>query len=142
MKTDSRTLPQILASTCFRLVPGQFYYLRLTTDAAIPAPRAKFLAIVRDGDETTVVTEEPDGFASSDRYGPMCLIELVVDMPFETVGLLAAATQAIASQGISVLVISTYSKDYLLVKWPFAELATKALSIAGLTRVENADPSR
>jgi len=44
------------------------------------------------------------------------LIALNVSIPFYSVGFLATVSQAIAEQGMNILVVSTYSKDYIMVK--------------------------
>ena len=49
------------------------------------------------------------------------LIVLQVAVPFYSVGFLAAVTDAIAKEGINVLIVSTYSKDYLLIEEGCAE---------------------
>jgi hypothetical protein len=57
----------------------------------------------------------------------------VVDgpIPFATVGLLARLTGALAGDGISVLAVSTFDTDWILVRGVDATRAEAALAAAG-----------
>ncbi|MBM2820742.1 MAG: hypothetical protein HW405_502 [Candidatus Berkelbacteria bacterium] len=75
--------------------------------------------ISKDADEITVVAEEKnlENLEIIERNKEdYKLIALKVSLPFYAVGFLATVTSAIAKEGMNVLVISTYSKDYILVK--------------------------
>jgi hypothetical protein len=55
------------------------------------------------------------------------LIGLKVSAPFYAVGFLAAVAGAITAKGCNNLVVSTYSKDYVLVTLAHFEKARQAL---------------
>lgn len=59
------------------------------------------------------------------------LIALNVSAPFYSVGFLAAVTSAIAKEDRNILVVSTYSKDYILVQYEFLEGARRVLLSLG-----------
>jgi hypothetical protein len=91
--------------------------------------------VSKDKDEITVVTK-------AENAGKLNLIEknkevyaliaLHVSVPFYSVGFLAAVSKAIADRGIDILIISTYSKDYVLVKKSELDNAKTALKESGL----------
>lgn len=74
--------------------------------------------VTRDSDEVTIIAEESElcELPVLGHEGGYRLVEIRVAAPFQGVGLLAAVTRALAAAGISVLVVSTYSKDYVLLK--------------------------
>ena len=59
------------------------------------------------------------------------LIEIKVSLPFLAKGFLAKITEVIAEKNLNVLVISTFSKDYILVYEETYEIAIEALKSAG-----------
>lgn len=75
--------------------------------------------VSKDKDEITVVTKSKNlqyldlVERNKEDY---TLIALNVSVPFYSVGFLAAVSDAIAKAGMNILIISTYSKDYILVK--------------------------
>lgn len=83
-----------------------------------------------DGDEITAVFEasKADRFEIIEQNKDLRkLIEIKVSAPFYAVGFLAAITKAISSKGCNNLIVSTYSKDYVLVTDAQFELAEQAL---------------
>ena len=75
--------------------------------------------VSRDADEITVVTKEDNlsGLDLRERNKDYYrLIALNVSVPFYSVGFLAAVSQAIAASGLNILIVSTYSKDYVMVR--------------------------
>lgn len=82
-------------------------------------PGQNHFMVTKDGDEITVVTQSKNVPSldlierNKDEYR---LIALNVSIPFYCVGFLAKISQAIADGGMNILIVSTYSKDYILVK--------------------------
>ncbi len=124
-------LSEIIKNSSFGVADGVYVYARVAT-----APKsADHFMVTLDNDEITVVTTE-------DKLGSLDLIErntenwrliaLHVSAPFNSAGFLAAISQAIADHNIVVLIISTYSKDYLLVRQEDLEETKKALTALGL----------
>lgn len=108
-------LKQIIHSSTYRVMPGIFVYAKVSS---LPQTGTHFL-VAQDTDEITVVTTE-DQLATLDlierNKEDYKLIALEVSIPFYSVGFLAAVSTAIAAQGLNILIVSTYSKDYILVK--------------------------
>jgi hypothetical protein len=117
-----------------RLLAGRFAVVRLPADAGWPwwaTWSAALLALVRDANECTIICDAhlvPDT-ATAERD----LAAFVVDgpIPFTEVGVLAGMSTVLATAGISVVVISTYSTDYLLVASRDAVRAVVAWRDAG-----------
>lgn len=93
-------------------------------------PRNKHFLISRDSDETSVVTTE-DRLAELDlierNKDSYVLIRVDISVPFYSVGFMAAVTSAIAAKKANVLVISTYSRDYFLVRTEHREIARQTM---------------
>jgi hypothetical protein len=89
--------------------------------------------IARDPDEVTVIVEESAILESRalETDGGYRILEIKVATGFESVGFLATVTRALAEAGVSILVVSTYSKDYVLVKEESVAAGLKALSGIG-----------
>ena len=104
--------------------PGRYAYLK--TDKQILGDH--FL-ITQDIDEVTIVTEEKnvDSINFSQETKRFKLFEIKPHIPFLTIWFLATITKAIADKGLNVLVVSTYSKDYVLVRDETNEQASNAL---------------
>ena len=47
------------------------------------------------------------------------LIEFRPAVPFQTVGFLAKIAETIANEGMNILIVSTFSKDYIMIKEEF-----------------------
>ena len=127
-----KELRKIIENSTFEVVGGVYVYAKVKE-----SPKSgEHFAIIKDRDEITVVTEKKN-LESLDLIGKneknYCLIALNVSVPFYSVGFLAAVSNAIASAGMNILILSTYSKDYILVKYEDKSKATVALSKLGLS---------
>ncbi len=124
-------LKEVIRASSFQVVTGDFVYAKVKT-----RPVDKHFLVTEDESEITVVTKE-------EQLSELDLIErnkeiytlvmLNVSVPFYAVGFLAAISSVIAEQGMNILIISTYSKDYILIKKESAEKAQWALHNLGLT---------
>ncbi|MBI1969210.1 ACT domain-containing protein [Candidatus Woesearchaeota archaeon] len=89
--------------------------------------------VTQDKDEVTVIAEESN--VPKISYEQIVkwfkLIEIKVSKPFEVVGFLATITKAIADKSITVLIVSTFSKDYLLIREEHLDKAIHALQELG-----------
>jgi len=109
-----KKLEEIIKNSSYEIQNDRFVYAKVTNISNIDS---HFL-IAKDADEITVVTKEKN-------LGELKLIEknqnlykliaLNVSVPFYAVGFLAAVSNAIAAKGMNILIVSTYSKDYILV---------------------------
>ncbi len=125
-----RDIVKVIKNSSFEFVPGTFVYLKCNE----PPKGGKHFAVMQDELETTVVTEKKNAarlrFKEKNK-DEWKLIRLNVSIPFYCPGFLATASAAIADQGMNVLIVSTYSKDYLLVRADLTGKARKALLGAG-----------
>lgn len=108
-------LERAIEDSPFVVIPTE--YAMLQGDVRVGEGHSGITGVFNDQSEhTSIVTVEealPTGLPS---YGPLRAIRLKVSLPFAAPGFLAAACTSIASTGASVLVISTFSYDYLFVK--------------------------
>lgn len=95
-----------------------FAVCRLSPDAPIPAwaTEGNLFSITHTADELSLVCRQdlvPEGTRCERDW--RCL-RVAGPIPFSTVGVVAGLTTALAEAGISVLVVSTFDTDYVLVK--------------------------
>jgi len=127
--SDKLDLHKVIHSSLVKVVPGRFAVAKVQDAPSI----SSYFLIAKDSEETTVVVEEKqlDALNYQDINKWFKLVEVAVSLPFYAVGLLAAITTAIAQKGLSVLVVSTFSKDYLLIREQSIDVAIEALSDLG-----------
>lgn len=128
-----KELKKIIQKSFFEVIEGNFIYAKVS---AYPQGAGHFM-IAQDDDEITVVTwaENLEKLSLIEKNKEnYALIALHVSVPFYSVGFLAAVTRAIAAREMDILIVSTYSKDYILVKQAELEKATLALKELGLKR--------
>lgn len=119
-------LSEIIKKSSFVIHPGIFWYAK-----SKQMPKSQnFFMVSKDEDEVTIVGKQEKIRKleilekNKDDYS---LIELKVSIPFYSVGFLAAVSSEIAKENMNVLIVSTYSKDYILVKYDSKEKARKIL---------------
>src|SRR6266403_3102498 len=105
------------------LLPCTFAICRLDPVDAIPvwALTGSFFTITRTDEELSIVCEEavidPEHGLTHIKIEPGWRgLKLHGPIPFETTGVIASLTTALANAGISVSPIATYDTDYLFVK--------------------------
>ena len=109
------TLQQIIKTSTFETQPGIYQYLKIKKVNDL----GKHFFVSKDDDETTIVTRKEyagkiDLIEKNKDYWR--LIALNNSSPFYSVGFLATVSSSIAKAGMNVLIISTYSKDYIMVR--------------------------
>lgn len=89
--------------------------------------------VSKDKDEVTVITKKENikELNVLELVGDYKLIEFKPVVPFQTVGFLAKIAEVIANQGMNILIVSTFSKDYIMIKEEFSEKGIKALKDIG-----------
>jgi hypothetical protein len=96
-------------------------------------------AVIRDSRETTCIIEEsklrPKNCLGVE--GDWRLITFDMILPFGLVGFIAQVSGALAAEGISLMALSSYSTDHVLVKNKDLERAAAALERLGL-RIDRA----
>lgn len=110
---DKQILEMFSKST-FNISNEKYIYAKVKT---LPSNSDHFM-ISQDKDEITVVTDM-NNISSLDvvekNGNSWRLVSLNLETPFMA-GTLAAVNSACAKKGLNNLVISTYSKDYILIK--------------------------
>ena len=120
---------------CLSLVElaGSFAVCKLHQAAALPAwaTAGDFFSVTRTADELSVVCPQsavPEGVPCERAW--RCL-RVAGTMPFSLVGVLAALVTPLAEAGVSVLALSTFDTDYLLVREQDFHKAAAVLRQAG-----------
>ncbi len=115
------------------LLSDTFAICRLEPDADIPswALAGDFYSITRTVEELSLVCLQevvPEGTRAEKGY--RCL-KVGGPLDFSLTGIMSSLTIPLAQAGISVLAISTFDTDYLLVKEAQVDRAVQKLSQAG-----------
>ncbi len=132
-KSMNEGIKKIIRASNFEIKQGSYIY---ATVAEMPLATEEHFMVSRDEEEITVVTREEsiDNLRilekNKDNY---TLIALNVSVPFYSVGFLATVSDAIAEEGMNILIVSTYSKDYIMVKRDYAKKAKSVLLKLGFT---------
>lgn len=123
-------IDEIIKQSSFVVHDGRYVYAKVSK---APSVDNHFL-VSKDKDEITVVTRE-DNLRELDLIEKnkdfYCLIELKVSVPFYSVGFLATVSDAFAKEGMNILIVSTYSKDYIMVREDRIGKAKKVLLSLG-----------
>ncbi|HLD20847.1 MAG TPA: ACT domain-containing protein [Patescibacteria group bacterium] len=110
----TQQLDDLIRASSFVIKDGIFVYAKVKN-----WPNGNHFMVAKDEDEITVVTESRNLplldliERNKDDYR---LIALNVSIPFYCIGFLAKVSETIAECGMNILIVSTYSKDYILVK--------------------------
>ena len=131
LNSEDAGLAEVISSSQVFVRPGRYAYLKVPS---VPDLGDHFL-VSRDQDEITVVTEESNlAKISFEEYTKwFTLIEIQVSQPFVTKGFIASISGAIAERDLNILVVSTFSKDYLLVREESKQSAVAALRDLGFS---------
>jgi hypothetical protein len=116
------------------LQPERLTICRLAPDAVVPewaSSSAAFLSITRTRDELSIVCEAQRVPAEVKQEGGWRVLRVAGPLDFSLIGILASLTEPLAKAGISIMAISTFDTDYLMVKEAKLEEAIKALKGAG-----------
>ncbi len=89
--------------------------------------------VSKDKDEITIITKKENisKVKALELVGDYKLIEFKPAVPFQTVGFLAKIAEVIANQGMNILIVSTFSKDYIMIKEECYEKGIQALKDTG-----------
>ncbi|GLS84300.1 amino acid-binding protein [Paraferrimonas haliotis] len=91
----------------------------------------EFYFIGKTQDELSVVVPSSLSLASDAQEAGWCCLEVLGPLGFSMVGIMARLSTTLAEVNISILAISTFDTDYLLVKKKRLADATKALKANG-----------
>ena len=101
------------------LLQGRYFALLLdpsSTDISFDSEE-DFISYAKTSEEISLICEENRMPKSGvvRKEGPWRVFKVPGEMPFDTVGVASRLTAPLAEAGISVLIISTFKTDYLLV---------------------------
>jgi hypothetical protein len=117
------------------VLEGRLAVCRLSPDRGVPdwfQPQAPLSSLVRTESEISLVVPEAQVPEGQEREGGWRALR--VEGPFDmhtSFGVIAGVTTPLAAARVSVLSISTYDTDYLLVQEAALEDASQALTDAG-----------
>jgi len=141
MNEISPALRKTINSSPFVLHPQRYTVLQVQ-ECSNPQPH--FL-VTHEAEEVTVITTEKQrGLLQSDILQEQAwfqLIEFKMSTPFETPGFLAAIASKLASRHLNILLVSTFSKDWLLLKEEDLEAGLSGLHELGFQAVSSEPPN-
>ena len=135
MAVHNEAIREHVGKSKVTVLPGRYAYLKLKELVPIDG----HFMMTQDEDEVTVVTEEAKvaGLDYEEREGDWWkLLEFRLSLPFVGVGFLATMATTIADVGHNALIVSTYSKDCMLVRESALEECLAALREVGFPVVE------
>ncbi len=117
----------------FSIVPGEYSIARLGPAEAVPAWAfgGGFSSVTRTPEELSIVSSSsavPPGVRSEPGWA---LLKLSGPFAFDQVGVLESFLRPLAAAGVSIVAISTFDTDYVLVKGDGIAEAVAALAAAG-----------
>jgi hypothetical protein len=115
------------------LLPGNLAICLLPPDAATPqwALDSSFFTVSRTAEELSVIVPEdqvPPKVKCEKRFRAL---KVRGQLEFNAVGILASLAGPLAEAGLSIIAISTYLTDYVLVRQEDLERAVKTLQNSG-----------
>ena len=141
MNEISPVLRKTINSSPFVLHPQRYTVLQVQECSN---PQQHFL-VTHEAEEVTVITTEKQrGLLQSDILQEQAwfqLIEYKMSTPFETPGFLAAIASKLASRHLNILLVSTFSKDWLLLKEEDLEAGLSGLHELGFQAVSSEPPN-
>jgi uncharacterized protein len=126
----------MMSQFTFQLLPESYAVCKLSPNVAIPQwalGATGFLNITKTATELSIVCLQsivPEGVEMEMDWR---VLGIVGTLDFSMVGVLSAISGLLASQSISIFVISTFDTDYLLVKQPQLASTLQSLQQAGHT---------
>lgn len=125
----------IAATHSLELDLNRFALVRLSPDAAVPSwvDSSPFRSVTRTPEELSLLCPESQVPSSIDAQRGLRCLKVRGPLDSSEVGVLESLAHPLARAGISILALSTYDTDYLLVRESDLEAAIQALSSAGHT---------
>lgn len=123
---------EVIRASWFSVEPGNYVY---TSVKEVFCPE-KHLMITRDREEITVVTLEENlhllGSYERNREN-WKLMNIRCGKPFYCVGFLASISSVMAENGFDIVMVSTFSNDYVMVKEQELKQCAQLLQSIGFT---------
>ncbi len=115
------------------IIDGTFVIHRFSPDQDIPNSvlQADFCSISRTTEELSIVCSAALSLSSEDTEPGWSCIKVVGPLDFSLTGILADILEVLAKAKVSILAISTFDTDYVLVKTENLPLAKTSMSQSG-----------
>jgi len=115
------------------VLPESLSICRLPPDSTLPevATRGSFWSVTKTDQELSIVTTSNQAPANCEQESGWRCMRVGGILDFSLTGVITAIATPLAQAGISILPISTYETDYLLVRDSDLENAISALKEAG-----------
>ena len=112
------------------LLPFELTIVRLAPSEPFPVWTAKsrLLSLFRGNEELSIIAESESVPRGLTTEGGWCALKLVGTQPFTLTGVLESILGPLAEAEVSILALSTYDTDYVLVKVSALEEAVAALA--------------
>jgi uncharacterized protein len=122
-----------LVSVTLKELPGDYAVARLPRDSAIPAwaDGEGFVSIGRTEDELSVVCLSARVPADVCSQAGWTVYKFEGPFEFSETGIALSVIRPLSEEGISILLVSTFDTDYLLIKAADRERAGPLLVAAG-----------
>ena len=117
-----------------RRMAGAYAVCRLPADSPAPPLDVRggdMVCVARTSRELSVVCLEEHAPEGARVESPWTALEVVGPLDLSLVGVLADLTTTLADAGVSIVAVSTFDTDYLLVRDPDAAPAIAALTASG-----------
>ena len=124
-------LEEVIRSSPVVLHADRYAYLR----ASAAPPVGEHFFVCADEHEITVVTREAlvDRVPHDAIEARYRLLEFQISVPFQAPGFLATISSALADAGMNVLIVSTFGRDYVLLREADVKLGLQAIKQLGFT---------
>jgi hypothetical protein len=141
MIENEQNSKKLLRKTRIQIAPETFFLVSLRHEAWLkllenpelsPRMAAPFM-IFKDNFETTLLLDEIDfgalraALRDAKTEGDFRLLTFDIELDFSVVGFLAEISRILAATGISIMALSAFSRDHLLIKQADLSKALKAL---------------
>lgn len=122
-----------MVKPAFAIVAGEFTIHRFDPAAEIPPGLAgqPFCWIARTNEELSIVCPSTLDIGSAKRSSGWSCLKVQGPLDLELTGILAEIAAVLARAGVSIVALSTFDTDYVLVKSAQRELAATVLKDAG-----------
>jgi hypothetical protein len=121
-----------------RLLPNYFGVMKLTPPQVFPAwlMQAALFFIAQTEDEYSIMCPQSYIPAGVDYAADYRCFRVDGDLAFDEIGVVARVSKPLADAGLSLFMISTHDRDYVLVAQTDLDAAITVYKAAGFTLIE------
>ena len=120
---------EMFSKSTYSILDKKYLYVKVSKEPS----KTNYFMISKDDDEITVITEESnlsdlDVLEKNNNFWRLVSLNLAISF---MAGTLATINSACAKEGLNNLIVSTYSKDYIIVKASQVNQIKKVLASLG-----------